>query len=68
MNRVRSERAMHRWTQVELAKRVGVDPSTVVRWENGGSIPEQKLIEMRTIFNCDIDWLLGLTEERRTAS
>ena len=67
MNRVRAERNMQGWTQAELAQKINVDPSTVTRWENGGSIPEQKLIEMRNVFRCDIDWLLGLTEERRVA-
>ena len=65
MNRVSSERAMKGWTQTKLANELRVDPSTVNRWEAGGSIPEKKLIEMRGLFNCDIDWLLGLSDERQ---
>lgn len=65
MNRVSSERALKGLTQVELAEALRVDPSTVNRWEGGGSIPEKKLIEMRGLFNCDIDWLLGLSDERQ---
>lgn len=66
MNRVCAERNMLGLTQVELAGEIDVNPATVVRWENGGSIPQQKLERMRDLFNCDVDWLLGLSDERRT--
>ncbi|WP_165247537.1 helix-turn-helix transcriptional regulator [Adlercreutzia sp. ZJ141] len=68
MNRVCSERNNRGWTQAELAERVGVDKSTVVRWEAGGSIPQEKMIKMRGLFGCDIDWLIGVSNERKTVS
>lgn len=66
MNRVSSERKLKSWTQKDLADRLNVDKSTVVRWEGGGNIPQDKIIAMRGLFSCDIDWLLGVSEERIT--
>lgn len=65
MNRVCSERVMKGWTQKDLATHLGVDRSTVVRWEGGGNIPQDKIIEMRSLFRCDIDWLLGVSDMRQ---
>ena len=62
---IRAERSRLGMTQTQLAKRLNVDPSSVVRWENGGTITQDTLINMRDIFGCTIDWLLGLTDERR---
>lgn len=55
MNRVCVERKNLGLTQVELAELVDVDQSTVVRWESGGSIPQEKMVKMRSLFGCDID-------------
>ena len=64
MNRIKAERALKGWSQVELAGRLNVDPSSVVRWEAGGMISQDTIVEMRSLFGCTIDWLLGLCEER----
>src|SRR6266705_595261 len=36
---VKRERELRNWSQEELAARVGTDPKTVSRWENGGVLP-----------------------------
>lgn len=66
MNRVCGERKNLGLTQVELAELVDVDQSTVVRWESGGNIPQEKMVKMRSLFGCDIDWLIGVSDERKT--
>lgn len=66
MNRVCVERKNLGLTQVELAELVDVDQSTIVRWESGGSIPQEKMVKMRSLFGCDIDWLIGVSDERKT--
>ena len=66
MNRVCVERKNLGLTQVELAELVDVDQSTVVRWESGGSIPQETMVQMRSLFGCDIDWLIGVSDERKT--
>lgn len=68
MNRVCSERNLKGWTQTDLAREVGVNESTVVRWEAGGNIPQDKMVKLRSIFGCDLDWLIGLTDERKTVA
>lgn len=64
MNRVAAERKLLNITQVQLADRLDVSESTIVRWENGGNIPQEKLVEMRLIFKCNLEWLLGLSDDR----
>lgn len=64
MNRVKAERALKGWSQEELAHRLEVDASSIVRWEAGGSISQDNIVGMRKLFGCSIDWLLGLCEER----
>lgn len=66
MNRILSERVMKGWDQQELADRAGVSKTTVSNWESGGNIQQYNLTSLRSLFCCDIDWLLGLTDERRT--
>lgn len=68
MNRVCAERKNLGLTQAELAKEVDVDQSTVVRWEAGGSIPQEKMVKMLSLFGCDLDWLLGVSDDRKTVS
>lgn len=64
MNRIRSERALMGLTQKDLADMVGVDASTIVRWESGGSLTQDNIVKMHDIFGCTADWLLGLVDER----
>ena len=64
MNRIRSERALMGLTQKDLADMVGVDRSTIVRWESGDSLTQDNIVKMHDIFGCTADWLLGLVDER----
>lgn len=68
MNRIASERNMKNLTQVQLAAELGVSETTIVRWEKGGSVSQNELVKMRNIFHCDLDWLLGLSDERRSVA
>lgn len=46
-------------TQCELAKAIGVDRSTVAKWETGKSKPKNEQCEkMARLFNCTVDELL----------
>lgn len=65
MNNIRSERSRIDLTQSGLGKRLGVDASTIGRWEKEGSdIPSGKAVEMAKIFGCSTDYLFGLSNER----
>ncbi|WP_294378478.1 helix-turn-helix domain-containing protein [uncultured Slackia sp.] len=63
-NRVKAERSLKGLTQEQLGDLVGADKSTIGRWENGGAIPQEKIVRLRNLFGCSVDWLLGLSEER----
>lgn len=48
-------------TQDELSKRLGIDRSTVAKWETGKSFPRPGLlIRLTEIFGCTADELLGI--------
>jgi len=56
-----AERARRGWTRVELARQIGVSYSTLKNWMRGSSdIPANKLIEMSELFDCSVDYLLGI--------
>ena len=49
------------WSQVELAKRLGVAKQTVSNWENENIQPSiEMLIRLAKMFNVTTDYLLGL--------
>lgn len=46
--------------QQDLATKMGVDRSTVTKWENGDAMPRaDKLKQLSEILNCTIDDLIG---------
>jgi putative HTH-type transcriptional regulator len=47
---------MENLTQIELAKMLNVDRSTVAKWETGGALPTaDKLPKIAKALNCKID-------------
>ena len=66
MNKIRVYRKQRKWTQEELAKRIGVERSSVAKWENGKSQPQAaKLLVLAEIFGCSVDGILGRNEKFR---
>ena len=54
------------WSQVELAKRLGVAKQTVSNWENENIQPSiEMLIRLSKLFNVTTDYLLGLDKVPR---
>ena len=54
------------WSQVELAKRLGVAKQTVSNWENDNIQPSiEMLVRLAKIFNVTTDYLLGLEDTPR---
>ena len=59
MNRLKELRMERNWTQGQLAKKIGVTRTAVVKWESGKAYPTaEKLIELACIFKCQVDYLL----------
>lgn len=54
------------WSQVELAKRLGVAKQTVSNWENENIQPSiEMLIRLARLFGVTTDYLLGLDQVPR---
>ena len=65
-NNIKVERARIDFTQAELAEALGVSTQTVSKWESDiGSCPADKLLALRNIFDCSLDYIVGLTDERK---
>ena len=59
MNRIRELRQEKQLSQEELARRLGVDRSSVARWETGSNNPRmEKLLALAKIFGCSLDELI----------
>lgn len=61
---IEAERARHKLSLDELSKKIGVERKTLYNWQLNGKIPATALIKMSEVFNCSVDYLLGLTECR----
>lgn len=58
---IEAERVRNNLTQEEFSKQLGVERRTYYSWQLNDKIPTSKLIEISKMFNCSIDYLLGLT-------
>ena len=65
MNRIKSERVGIGANREQFANLLQVHPNTIQNWENEDTdVPASYLIQMRDIFGCSIDFLLGVSEYR----
>ena len=64
--RIQELRGALGWSQVELAKRLGVAKQTVSNWENENIQPSiEMLVRLSKLFGVATDYLLGLEEVKR---
>ena len=62
MNSLRLLRTKKGATQKEVAESLGIDRTTYVKYENGNSEPDNKmLLKLANYYNTSIDYLLGNT-------
>ena len=60
-DRISELRSMRSWSQVTLAKRLGVTKQAVSNWENGNIRPSiEMLLRLARLFGVPTDYLLGL--------
>lgn len=58
MNNIANIRKKSRITQQKLSEKLGIDRSTIAKWESGDAMPRaDKLPELAKILNCTIDEL-----------
>ena len=59
--RIKMLREQENFTQVQLAKQLGITRASVNAWEMGISVPStQYLVELASIFKVSTDYLLGV--------
>lgn len=59
--RINELRLASGWSQVQLAKRLGVTKQTVSNWENDNIQPSiEMLVRLSSLFQVTTDYLLGL--------
>lgn len=64
--RIRELRCGCGWSQVELAKRLGLSKQTVSNWENDNIQPSiEMLVRLSKTFGVSTDYLLGLEQTSR---
>ena len=64
--RISELRIARNWTQVDLAKRLGVAKQTVSNWENENIQPSiEMLVRLSKLFNVTTDYILGLDSVSR---
>ncbi len=60
MLRIAEVRKSRGLSQEEVAKEIGIDRSTVAKWETGKAKPKaDTLLALSALFNCSIDEILG---------
>ncbi len=66
MERLRDIREDHDLRQADIAKLLNVTQQTYSRYESGEiSIDKDSLIKLATFYNTSVDYILGLTDERK---
>ena len=66
---IEAERGRPRMPKYKLSRMLGISQETYNRYINGeNSIPSDVLVNMRNIFGCSIDYLLGVIDERQEIS
>ena len=59
MHRIRELRIAQKLSQQELATKLGIDRSTVAKWETGAHSPRiNKMKKLAKILNCSLEELL----------
>lgn len=57
---IKESRLAAGFTQKEIAERIGVDRTSVAKWETGKSYPRgETLVKLASVMGCSIDELFG---------
>lgn len=65
-NRIVSARLFANMSQSTLCEKVGVNPSTLSKWEHGHTMPNAVQVKcLATELRCSSDYLLGMSGDMR---
>ena len=60
---IEAERARNGFSVTSLSNQLGISDKTYRNWQApNGDIPASKLLEMSKLFDCSIDYLLGIQQ------
>lgn len=63
--RLQEQRGLKKWSQVQLAERIGISASQVANYELGRRFPSlQVVIDAARVLGVTTDYLLGLSDEQ----
>lgn len=66
--KIKHRRKELRWSQRDLAERMGYNHSTITRIETGKiDIPQSRIVQFAEVLNTDVVYLMGQEEEKPTA-
>lgn len=64
--KIRERRKELKWSQRELAERMGYNHSTVTRIETGKiDIPQSRIVQFAEVLHTDVAYLMGWEEEQK---
>ena len=60
--RIHDKREECKFTQSQLAEKIGVSRQTIYKWENGSvkHIDREYIASLANVLNCTPDWLMGM--------
>ena len=59
--RLKKIRQYKGYTQLDVAAEIGVEQSTIAKWESGKTEPKaSSLIALSKLFQCSVDLILGI--------
>lgn len=65
--RIRDLREDHDLTQTKLAKLIGMSQTGYSKYETGeNDVPTSILIKLALLYNTSVDYILGLTNEKKS--
>lgn len=65
-NRIRDMRNDSNFSQKQIAERLKIAQNTLSQYETGErNIPNEILVQLAVIYDTSVDYLLGLTDEKR---
>lgn len=65
-SRIKGERANKSLSQEQLAKMIKVSRPVLAKWEQDiDTCPIGKAVELSILFDCTVDYLIGMSDTRR---
>lgn len=65
-DRLRLMRVMNRWSQRQVAEKIGYSTAALNSWENGKCSPNAEALALLVgIYDCSADYVLGISDVRK---